>query len=156
MRILFANSRKRGRQSRKAADTGSDPLVQTIHRAIARSLKKVNWKKVWRIKKVSREEMMIEALQLLVRDFEEKMMVIFKQLVKESGDLKNEVRELQSTCEMLRSKKIMLEAENLKLKNGILHASEAMRDFLASIVAEANEAAAELKDAGQEAGGAVT
>ena len=155
MRITFANSRKGGRQSLKPVDIGSGPLVQTIHKAIARSLKKVNWIKVWSIKKVSREEMMIEALQKLVMEFEEKMTVIFQQQVKESDGLKNEVRELQRTCEMLRSEKNKFKAENLKLVKGILQAGETMRDFLVSIVAEANEAAAEVKDAGQEAGGEV-
>jgi ribosome-associated translation inhibitor RaiA len=119
-----------------------------MHRDFIESLKKVNWTKVWCIKKISREEMMTEALQQLVREFEEKMTVIFQQLVKESEDLKNEVRELQRTCEMLQAEKTKVTDENLKLKNGILHASETMRDFLASIVAEANEAAAEGKEAG--------
>jgi hypothetical protein len=76
------------------------------------------------------------------------MTVIFHQLVMESWDLKKEVRELQHTCEMLR-------AENLKLKNGILHASESMKDFLQAILEEANETAVEVKDAGQEVAGAV-
>ena len=98
---------------------------------------------------------MAEALQQLVRDFEEKLMGIFQQLLKESEDLKNEVRELHHTCEMLRTEKTALKAENLKLKTGILHASENMRDFLQAIVADANGTAAEGKDAGREAGGAV-
>ena len=46
-------------------------------------------------------------------------------------------------------------AQNLKLKNGILHASESMKDFLQAIVEEANETAGEVKDAGQEVAGAV-
>jgi hypothetical protein len=126
--------------------------VQRIHRDFVESLKKVNWTKVWCIKKVSREEIMTEALQQLVREFEEKMTVIFQQLVKESEDLKNEVRELQRTCEMLGTEKTTLKAENLKLKTGILRASENMRDFLQAVVADANGAVAEGKDAAQEAG----
>ena len=85
----------------------------------------------------------IKNLQQLVREFEEKMTVIFQQLVIESWDLKKEVRELQRTCEMLR-------AENLKLKNGILHASESMKDFLEGIEEETNETALDVKDAGKE------
>jgi DNA polymerase III gamma/tau subunit len=114
---------------------------------MVKSLKKVNWTKVWRIKKVTREEKMTEALHQLVRDFEEKMTVIFQQLVKESEDLQNEVRELNRTCEMLRAEKTTLKAENLKLKNGILHSIETMRDSLAAIVGETDEAAAEMKAA---------
>ena len=98
---------------------------------------------------------MMEALQHLVREFEEKMTVIFQQQVKESEDLKNEIRELQRTCDILRAERNTLKAENLKLKNGILHASETMRDFLRAIVVEANDTAAEANNAGQEAGGAV-
>jgi sugar-specific transcriptional regulator TrmB len=96
--------------------------------------------------------MMAEALQELVKDFEEKMMVIYQQLVKESEDLKNEVRELQRTCEILRAEAANSKAEYLKLKNGILHAGETMRNFLGSIVTEADEAAAEATAESQEAG----
>ena len=98
---------------------------------------------------------MTEALQQLVREFEEKITVFVQQLVEKSEDLTNQVRELHRTCEMLRTERTTLKAENLKLKNGILNASETMRDFLKTIVEEANEAAAEVKDEGQEAGGAV-
>ena len=155
MRVPFANSRKGGRPSLKPVNHGLGPLVQRIPWDIARSLKKVNWTKVWRIKNVSREEIMTEALQQLVREFEEKMTVIFQQLVMESEDLKKEVRELQRTCETLRAENSKLLAENLKLKNGILHASESMKDFLQAIVEEADETAVEVKDAGQEVAGAV-
>jgi ribosome-associated translation inhibitor RaiA len=96
--------------------------------------------------------MMTEALQQLVREFEEKITVFLQQLVEKSEDLTNQVRELHRTCEMLRTERNTLRAENLKLKNGILHASETMRDFLKAIVEEANEPAAEVKDEGQEAG----
>ncbi len=98
---------------------------------------------------------MTEVLQQLVREFEEKITVFFQQLVEKSEDLKNQVTELHRTCEMLQAEKATLKAENLKLKNGILHASETMRDFLQTIVAEADGAAAEVKDAGQEASAAV-
>ena len=87
-------------------------------------------------------------LQQLVREFEKKMTVIFQRLVMESWDLKKEVRKLQRTCEKLR-------AENLKLKNGILHASEGMQAFLQATLEEANETAVEVKDAGQEVAEAV-
>ena len=87
-------------------------------------------------------------LQQLVREFEKKMTVIFQRLVMESWDLKQEVRELQRTCEKLR-------AENLKLKNGILHASEGMQAFLQAALEEANETAVEMKDAGPEVAEAV-
>jgi HPt (histidine-containing phosphotransfer) domain-containing protein len=113
-----------------------------------RSLKKVNWK-FWRIKKVSREEIMTEALQQLLRDFEEKMTVIFQQLAKESEDLKNEVRELESTCEMLRAEKTTLIAKNMKLKYDILQAGDTLRDTLRNIVMEANEPAPEANNADQ-------
>jgi cell division protein FtsB len=116
---------------------------------IDRRLKKVNWTSIWRTKKVSQEAMMTEVLQQLLRDFEEKATVFFQQLIEKSEDLKNQVNELHSTCEMLRAEKAALKAENLKLKNGILHASETMRDFLQTIVAEADKAAAEVKDTGQ-------
>jgi DNA polymerase III gamma/tau subunit len=148
MRVPFANSRKRGRQNLKPVYAGTERRRQRIPRDIVKYLKKVNWTKVWRIKKVSREEMMTEALQQLVREFEEKMMVIFQQLVKESEDLKNEVRELQSTCEMLRADKTTLIAENLKLKHGILQASQTMTEFLKGLVVEANEPAPEANDEG--------
>jgi archaellum component FlaC len=115
---LFSKSRKKGRQS----------LI---------------WSKVWPLKKLSREQMMIEALQQLIRELEGKMTVIFQQLVKESEDLKNEVKELQSTREMLRTEKSRLTAKNLILKYGILQASETIRDLLWNIVMEANESAPE-------------
>jgi hypothetical protein len=124
-------------------------------RDIVRRLKKVKWTKFWRFKRVSREEMMPDVLEQLVREFEEKTTVFFQQLVEKSEDLKNQVRKLHSTCEMLRAEKATLKAENLKLKNGILHASETMRDFLQTIVAEADEAAAEVNDTGQGASEAV-
>jgi hypothetical protein len=155
MRVPFTNNRKKARKSLKPVYTGAERRRQKLPRYILRSLKKVNWTKVWCIKKVSREEMMTEALQQLMREFEEKMMVIFQQQVKESEDLKNEVRELHSTCEMLRAEKTTLMAENLKLKNGILQASETMTDFLKALVVETSEAAPEENDAGQAAGGAV-
>jgi DNA polymerase III gamma/tau subunit len=155
MRVPFAHSLKRGRQSHKPVYTGSERRRKRIPRDIINSLKKVNWTKVWRIKKISREEVMTEALKQLIREFEEKTMVIFQQLVKESEDLKNEVRELQNTCEMLRAEKTTLISENLKLKHGILQASETMTDFLKSLVVDTNEAASEANDAGQEAGKAV-
>jgi cell division protein FtsB len=117
---------------------------------IDRRLKKVNWTSIWRTKKVSQEAMMTEVLQQLLRDFEEKATIFFQQLIEKSEDLKNQVNELHSTCEMLRAEKAALKAENLKLKNGILHASETMRDFLQTIVAEADKAAAEVKDTGQQ------
>jgi DNA polymerase III gamma/tau subunit len=126
--------------------------VQRNSLDILKSLKKVNWTKIWHIKKVSREEIMTEALQQLVREFEEKTTVIFQQLVKESEDLKNEVRELQNTCERLRAEKSTLTAENLKLKHGIMRASETMMDFFKTLVAEPNEAAPEAIDASQEVG----
>jgi archaellum component FlaC len=69
------------------------------------------------------------------------MTVNFQQLVMESWDLKKKVGELERTCEMLR-------AENLKLKNDILHAGESMQDFLQAILEDANETAEEVKDAG--------
>lgn len=56
---------------------------------------------------------------------------------------------------MLRAERTTLEAETLKLKNSILHGSDTMRDFLKANVVEANEAATEENDAGQEEGGAV-
>jgi hypothetical protein len=155
MRVPFVSSRKRGRQRLKPIDTGPGPQVDRIPRDVLKNLKKVNWTRVWRIKKVSREERMTEALHQLVSEFEEKMSVIFQQLVKESEDLKNDVRELHRTCEMLRAEKTTLKAENLKLKNGILHSIETMRDSLAAIVGEADESAVGLMEAGQEAGGAV-
>ncbi len=83
---------------------------------------------------------MTAAMQQLIREFEEKLIVIFQQLVKESEGLKNEVRELHRNYEIMRDEKTKLQAENLKLKNGILQASESMRDFLKAIVEEANEA----------------
>ena len=82
-------------------------------------------------------------LQQQLSEFEEKMTVIFQQLVMESWDLKKEVRKLQRTCEMLR-------AENQKLKNGILTTSESMKNFLQAIAEEADETAVEVKNAGQE------
>jgi predicted nucleic acid-binding Zn-ribbon protein len=171
MGIRFSNSRKGDRQSLEPANTGSGLLMQRIPQDILRCLRKVNWTKVWRIKQVSKEEVMIEALQQLVREFEEKMraifqqpvkefeekmMAIFQQLVKESADLKNEVRELQRDCETLRTERTTVKAENLKLKSAIMSAGETMRDFLQAIVAEVNEPAAEEKDASQEGGGTVT
>ena len=98
---------------------------------------------------------MTEALQQLVREFEERMTVIFQQLVKESEGLKNEVRDLQRTCEVLRAENSKMFAQNLKLKNGILQASESMKDFLQTIVEEANETGGEVEDAGQGVAGAV-
>lgn len=95
---------------------------------------------------------MTETLQQLIREFEEKTMVIFQQLVKESEDLKNEVKELQNTCEMLRAEKTTLTAENLKLKHGILQASQTMSEFLKGLVVEANEPAPEENDESQEVG----
>jgi hypothetical protein len=59
----------------------------------------------------------------------------------ESGDMKNEVEELQRTCEILRAEKAKLWAENLKLKNGILNASESMQYLLQAILEKANETA---------------
>ena len=156
MRFPFANIRKGGRPRLKPENHGLGPLAQRFP-YIARSLKKVNWTKVWRIKNVSREETMTGALQQLVREFEEKMMVIFQQLVTESEDLKNEVRKLQSIGESQRAENERLFAQNerlfaqnLKLKNGMLTASERLKDFLQSIAEEANETALEVKDAGEE------
>ena len=143
MRVPFVNRRKGGRPRLKPVNNGLGPLVQKSSWDIAKSLKKVNWTNVWRIKNISREEIMTEALQQLVREFEEKMTVIFQQLVKESEGLKHEVRELQRTCEMLRAENSKMFAQNLKLKNGILHASESMKDFLQAIAEEADEAAVE-------------
>ena len=97
---------------------------------------------------------MTEELQQLMREFEERMTVIFRQLVKESEDLKNEVRELQRTCEMQRTENSKMFAQNLKLKNGILRASESMKDFLQTIAEEANETAGEVEDEGREVAGA--
>ena len=92
---------------------------------------------------------MTGALQQLVREFEEKMMVIFQQLITESEDLKKEVRKLQSTSESQRAENERLFAQNdrlfaqnLKLKNGMLTASERLKDFLQGIEEEANETAA--------------
>ena len=147
MRFPFANIRKGGRPRLKPENHGLGPLAQRFP-YIARSLKKVNWTKVWRIKNVSREEDMTGALQQLVREFEEKMTVIFQQLVTESEDLKNEVRKLQSTVESLRDENVKLFGQNLKLKNGIQTASERLKDFLQAIAEEADETAAEVKDAG--------
>ena len=56
-----------------------------------------------------------------------------------SEELKNEVKELQHTCDMLRAEKAKLWAENLKLKNGILHASESMQYLLQAILEKAKE-----------------
>ena len=95
---------------------------------------------------------MIEALQKLIREFEGKMTVFFEQMVEESDDLKNEVRELQKTCEMLRAEKSTLMTENQKMKHGIMHASETMIDFFKTLLVETNEAAPEEDDAGQESG----
>ena len=155
MRIPFSRSRKGGRPSLKPVNHGLGPLVQRIPWEIARSLKKVNWTKVWRIKNVSREEIMTGDLQQLVREFEGKMTGMFQEVVMESEDLKKEVRELQRTCETLRAEKTKLWAENLKLKNGILHASESMKNFLQAIVEEADETTGEMKDVGQEVAGGV-
>jgi hypothetical protein len=58
-----------------------------------------------------------------------------------SEDLENEVKELQHTCEMLRAEKAKLWTENLKLKNGILNASESMQYLLQAILEKANETA---------------
>jgi uncharacterized protein YdcH (DUF465 family) len=107
---------------------------------------------LWAFKKVNQEEMMIEALQQLIREFEGKITVFFEQIVKESEDLKDEVRELQNTCEMLRAEKTTLVAENLKLKDGIMHASKTMVDFFKALLVETKEAAPEEDDAGQENG----
>ena len=87
-------------QGSKPENHGLGPLAQSIPWYIARSLKKVNWTKVWCIKILSREETMTQALQELVREFEEKMMSIFQQLVTESEGLKKEVSKLQSTGEV--------------------------------------------------------
>jgi hypothetical protein len=155
MRFPFANIRKGGRPRLNPENHGLGPLAQRFP-YIARSLKKVNWTKVWHIKNVSREETMTGDLQKLVREFEEKMMVIFQQLVTESEDLKKEVRKLQSTSESQRAENDRLFAQNesqraendrlfaqnLKLKNGMLTASERLKDFLQGIEEEANEKAA--------------
>lgn len=93
---------------------------------------------------------MTETFQQLVREFEERMTGLHQQLLKESEDLKDEIRELHRTNEILRAEKTLLTAENLKLKNSMLHSIESMRDSLAAIVVEANEAAAEVKAAGEE------
>ncbi len=82
---------------------------------------------------------MTEGLKQLVADFEEKLTIIFQQMVTESERLKNEARELHRSYEILRDEKAKLKAENLKLKNGILQASESMRDFLKAIVEEGNK-----------------
>jgi septal ring factor EnvC (AmiA/AmiB activator) len=126
-------------------------VVHRIPRDVVKNLKKVNWTKVWHLKKINREDMMTEELHQLVKEFEEKMSVIFQQLVKEADDLKNEVRDLNRTCDMLRAEKTALKTENLRLKNGILHSIETMRDSLASIV-EGEEG--EEKEAGKEGVGA--
>jgi predicted nuclease with TOPRIM domain len=119
-------------------------------RDIVKGLKKVNWINVWRIKNVSREETMTESVHQLVRDFEEKLTVSFQQMVKETEDLKNEVRELNRTCDTLRGEKATLEAENLRLRDGILSSIETMRESLSALVEETNVAAAERKEAGEE------
>ena len=99
---------------------------------------------------------MTQALQELVREFEEKMMSIFQQLVTESEDLKKEVSKLQITGESQRAENDRLFAQNesqraendrlfaqnLKLKNGMLTASERLKDFLQGIEEEAKETAA--------------
>jgi hypothetical protein len=125
-------------------------MMESYKEHINLALKKVRWTKIWRIKKISQEEMMIEELQQLIREFEEKTVFFFQQLVKESENLKNEVRELQNTCEMLRGEKTTLIAENLKLKNGILQASKTMTDFLKGLVVD--EAATEENDGDRETG----
>jgi hypothetical protein len=119
---------------------------------VVKGLKKVNWTKVWHLKKINREDMMTEELHQLVKEFEDKMTVIFQQMVKEADDLKSEVRDLNRTCEMLRADKTALKTENLRLKNGILHSIETMRDSLASIVE--GEEGGEEKEAGKEGVGA--
>jgi cell division protein FtsB len=150
MRILLWSSHPGSPQSLKSVDDKPGPLLQRIPRDIVKSLKKVNWIKVWRIKKVGREETMTESLHQLVREFEEKLTIIFLQMVKEAEDLKNEVKDLNRSCDTLRAEKTTLKAEILKLKNGILHSIETMRDSLSTIVEEADEAAAEGKEADEE------
>ena len=116
----------------------------------------IKWKKRNQIKveEVVQEEIMIEALQQLVREFEEKMTLIIQQQVRESEDMKKEVRELRQTCEMLRAEKAKLLEQNLKLKAGIKRASQNMKDSLQGILEEANEPPVEVKDDGIEEAGA--
>ena len=93
---------------------------------------------------------MTESVHQVVRDLEEKLSVLFQQMVTETEDLKNEVRELNRTCDTLRGEKATLKAENLKLKTGILNTLETMRDSLSALVEEAGVDAAEGKYAEKE------
>ncbi len=116
----------------------------------------IKWKKRNQIKvgEVVQEEIMVEALQQQVREFEEKMTLIIQQHVRESEDMKKEVRELRQTCEMLRAEKAKLLEQNLKLKAGIKRASQNMKESLQGILQEANEPPEEGKDEGiEETGG---
>jgi hypothetical protein len=152
MPVLLLSSRRLSSPRFKPREAGRGSQIHIIPRDIVKSLKKVNWTKVWHLKQINREDMMTEELHQLVKEFEEKMSVIFQQLVKEADDLKNEVRELNRTCDMLRADKTALKTENLRLKNGILHSIETMRDSLASIVE--GEEGGEDKEAGKEGMGA--
>ncbi len=116
----------------------------------------IKWKKRNQIKvgEVVREEIMIEALQQLIREFEEKMTVIIQRQVRESEEMKKEVRELRQTCETLRAEKARLLEQNLKLKAGIKRASQSMKDSLHGILEEANEPPVEVNDEGIEEAGA--
>lgn len=116
----------------------------------------IKWKKRNQTKgeDVVQEEIMIEALQQLVREFEEKMTVIIQQQVMESEDLKKEVRELRQTCETLRAEKAKLWDQNLKLKDGIKRASQNMKDSLQAIFEEANEPAVNVNYSGPKEAGA--